>query len=210
MKLAFIDVETTGVDSKECAIIELACYVELPGGVARWDDRNLFHTHLIAHPGSKFEDRAVEMFAEKARLGNLSQARSILEGAGESDTARDRPEFALGRFQGFLSSFVNKHNRQDKLFFVGYNSGFDDEFMRRWFDRGGDKYYGSWFHWPPLDVAQMVMLKLGDEWASLTSRKLGDVAARLGISVDRESLHGAKYDIELTRQIFHKIRGEAT
>lgn len=47
---------------------------------------------------------------------------------------------------GILSKYVNKFDKRDKMYLVGYNNaGFDNNFLRALFQQCGDKYFGSWF-----------------------------------------------------------------
>lgn len=45
---------------------------------------------------------------------------------------------------GILSKYVNKFDKRDKMYLVGYNNaGFDNNFLRALFTQCGDKYFGS-------------------------------------------------------------------
>lgn len=58
---------------------------------------------------------------------------------------------------GILSKYVNKFDKRDKMYLVGYNNaGFDNNFLRALFQQCGDKYFGSWFYPNCMDVYVMV------------------------------------------------------
>lgn len=88
---------------------------------------------------------------------------------------------------GILSKYVNKFDKRDKMYLVGYNNaGFDNNFLRALFQQCGDKYLRN----------------------DMENFKLMTVARTMGIEIDENKLHDATYDIELTRDIFYRIIGK--
>ena len=56
-------------------------------------------------------------------------------------------------FVAMLDKYVDKFNKKDKFFLVGYNNAsFDNPFLRKFFEDNGDKYFGSWFWSNSIDV----------------------------------------------------------
>lgn len=107
---------------------------------------------------------------------------------------------------GILSKYVNKFDKRDKMYLVGYNNaGFDNSFLRALFQQCGDKYFGSWFYPNCMDVYVMVTPFLMGVRNDMENFKLMTVARTMGIEIDENKLHDATYDIELTRDIFYKI-----
>lgn len=107
---------------------------------------------------------------------------------------------------GILSKYVNKFDKRDKMYLVGYNNaGFDNNFLRALFTQCGDKYFGSWFYPNCMDVYVMVTPFLMGVRNDMENFKLMTVARTMGIEIDENKLHDATYDIELTRDIFYKI-----
>lgn len=104
----------------------------------------------------------------------------------------------------FLTKFINPYTKTDKMIFAGYNARFDYDMMRAMFERLGDRYFGSWFWFPPLDIMNTAMDALQEDRAKLSDFKLGTVARFLGVEVDKSKLHGALYDIELAIEVYHK------
>lgn len=110
---------------------------------------------------------------------------------------------------GILSKYVNKFDKRDKMYLVGYNSaGFDNNFLRALFTQCGDKYFGSWFYPNCMDVYVMVTPFLMGVRNDMENFKLMTVARTMGIEIDENKLHDATYDIELTRDIFYRIIGK--
>lgn len=104
---------------------------------------------------------------------------------------------------GILSKYVNKFDKRDKMYLVGYNNaGFDNNFLRALFQQCGDKYFGSWFYPNCMDVYVMVTPFLMGVRNDMENFKLMTVARTMGIDIDENKLHDATYDIELTRDIF--------
>lgn len=107
-----------------------------------------------------------------------------------------------------LAKYVDKFNKNDKFFLVGYNNAsFDNQFFRAWFIQNGDKYFGSWFWSNSFDVMVLASPFLATQRSSMTNFKQGTVAKTLGIHVDDESLHDALYDIEICKAIYDKVCG---
>lgn len=110
---------------------------------------------------------------------------------------------------GILSKYVNKFDKRDKMYLVGYNNaGFDNNFLRALFTQCGDKYFGSWFYPNCMDVYVMVTPFLMGVRNDMENFKLMTVARTMGIEIDENKLHDATYDIELTRDIFYRIIGK--
>jgi len=89
---------------------------------------------------------------------------------------------------------------------VGYNNrGFDDIFLRAWFDLCKDTYFGSWF-WPDsLDVLVLASEYLLDRRSSMESFKLHRVASEIGLVFDKKDLHDAVADAWLTRDVYNIV-----
>lgn len=109
---------------------------------------------------------------------------------------------------GILSKYVDRFDKKDKMYLVGYNNAsFDNQFLRALFTQCGDKYFGSWFYPNCMDVYVMATPFIMDHQKDMENVKLMSVAKQMGIEVDNDRLHDATYDIELTRDIYYKIMG---
>lgn len=183
-KLFYIDVETTGTDPSKHGLVQIAGIVEIDGEVK--EKINLF---IAPFEDDVIEQEALEVIGKtKAELMGYSSPRSIYQ------------ELVRG-----MEKYVDRYNREDKFHFVGYNSRFDDSFIRAWFKKLNDKYYGSWFHWPAIDVSNLAAIHFLNNGGRPTNFKLMTVANELGIAVDTDQAHDALYDVRITRKIFKSL-----
>lgn len=106
-------------------------------------------------------------------------------------------------FVAMLEKYVDKYNKKDKFFLVGYNNAvFDNQFLRGFFLQNGDQYFGSWFWSNTIDVMVLASAYLATRRPDMENFKLSTVAKTLGVDVESESLHNALYDINLTKAVF--------
>jgi DNA polymerase III epsilon subunit-like protein len=101
-----------------------------------------------------------------------------------------------------LSLYVNKFDRQDKAVMLGYNVGFDERFLRAAFERQRDKYFGSWFFWPKVDVAGAVAREVLKRGLRLPNYKLETVCGHFGVKIDA---HDALSDIKATVELWRRL-----
>jgi len=115
-------------------------------------------------------------------------------------------EAGFKQFREVLRKYVDRYDKTDKFYLVGYNNGkFDNEFLVRLFERNKDTMFYSYFWGNYLDVVVLASQLLIDERVDMPSFKLHRVARTLGIEVDEEKLHDALYDVELTRELYNRI-----
>ena len=181
MKQIFFDVETTGTNPHRHGILQLAGIVEINGKVI--EKFNFFM--------KPFEDQDID--AEALEKNGIKRH--------DIDTF-DSPEEVYTKFINFLNQYVDRFNRADKFHLIGYNSRFDDDFLREWFIRNGNSFYGSYFYWPALDVANMVAVKYRQKRSQFPNFQLMTVAGKLEIVVNLDKAHDAMYDVEITRELF--------
>ena len=113
------------------------------------------------------------------------------------------------RFVAMLSKYVDKYDRQDKFFLVGYNNAsFDNQFLKAFFVQNGDDYFYSWFWVNSIDVMVLATRHLMRQRHEMPDFKQETVAKALGIPIEAEKLHDASYDIRLTRAIYERVAGE--
>lgn len=182
-KLCFIDVETTGTNPYKCSITQVAAVIDINGTVE--DELN-----LLIQP---FKDSLIEPGA----LQVTGLTRDDL-----FDSKRMFPVEAMKFICEFASLFIDKYNKLDKLWFVGYNCKFDWDFMQQFWKRCGDNYFGSWFCFPPIDVAQLAALMLIDTRMSMPDFKLKTVAEHLKVG-QQSDVHNALADVKLTRDLYY-------
>jgi|TARA_R110000765_G_scaffold9042_5_gene28620 DNA polymerase III alpha subunit (gram-positive type) len=184
-KFAFIDVETTGLDEKEHDVIQFACIVT---------DSELNELGRIRLEMQPTKDNAEAQAMEKTGL----TVEQIMAYADTSATG-------YAKLITFLGQFVNKYEKKDKLQFVAYNALFDCKFVREWFSRNDDVYFGSWFWWPPICVMMEGAWLVRNNRASFIDFKLQTLCEAADIVWDETKAHDAMYDIEQTIQLYRYL-----
>jgi DNA polymerase III subunit epsilon len=180
-KRIFVDVETTGLDCKSNGIIQLAGIIK-DGDLVETD----FNYQVSPFPDDVIDVKALE-------VGGHTQ---------ESIRGFESADKVFKDFIHTLGLYVDKYNKADKFQFVAYNARFDDSFLRQWFLKNGEKYYGSFFWFPPIDVMNMAAVRLESIRPQMKDFKLMTVAKEFGISIDESRAHDAMYDIQVTRKLF--------
>ncbi len=186
MKLIYIDVETTGIPCPQSGLIQLAGAIEIGD-----DKPQPFQYRIQPFPDDVIVDEALA-------VNGVTRLEM---------SAYDAPEFVYQEFTRLLGKYVDRYDRADKFHFVGYNAMFDSDHLRAWFVKNGDTYFGSWFHFPPIDVMGMAAVHLMSRRAAMKDFKLLTVAQELGLQVDASKMHDARYDIALTRKLFKILQG---
>lgn len=185
MKLFYYDLETTGLDPKKNAIHQIAGEIEIDGKTV-----HEFNLNVRPHEGAVIDESALE-FAGVTKEEIMHY------------TVMD---FVFEMLKDMMSKYVDIYNKQDKFHLVGYNiMGFDNQFLREFFLRNDDEYFGSWFWSDSIDVMALASNELRYERAEMRNFKLHTVAMHMGVEVDVNKLHDAKYDIYLTKEIYKKL-----
>lgn len=185
MKVIHIDAETTGTDPAKNGIIQLAGFIEINNKQEHKFDWNIkpFKADIIDEHALKINNTTVE------ELENYTPSQE-----------------AYLLFKSMLNCYVDKFDRTDKFYWIGYNSRFDMDFAREWFRKSGDNYFGSWFYFPPIDVMNLAALDLMKKNIRLNDMKLGTVAAHYGIEAPPGmELHDAFTDIMITKSLFEHL-----
>jgi len=183
MKIAYIDVETTGLDPKVHAIWSIGAIFEIDGEeVSRIDYRC-----------APF--RGVDKVSKKAlEIGGITM---------DDLNSFPPPQETKIEFEDTLGRFIKKFNKTDKFHFVGYNAPFDYQFLREWYLKANDPYFGSWFWHPPIDVMNLAGLYCMGGRQNVVNFKLQNIAKQIaGIELSDEAAHDALADIEVTRDLF--------
>ena len=187
IKKVFFDLETTGVKPNRHSVHQIAGIIEIDGEVVE-----KFNIKTRPHPKAEITPEALSV------CGVTLEEVKAYKPMGE----------AYREMVAILEQHINKFDPKDKAYLVGYNNRFfDDVFLRKWFEQNGDKYFGSWFWNDTLDTLVLASQYLIGRRAAMPSFKLKRVALELGLEVDKERLHDAFYDIELTREIYQIVTG---
>jgi len=181
-KICWIDVETTGLDPKTCCIVQLAALMEVNGEIK---DECI----LLMKPDDSDYVSSTALRVHGLTMEKLATFQPQREGYRDLIC--------------MLESYVNKYNRNDKLIFAAYNAHFDDQFLRQFFLRNANSYYGSYFFWPKIDVQTFVAMEIAYNELKLENYKLETVCKHYGIELEA---HDALSDIKATRDLYKLIR----
>lgn len=185
MKLLFYDIETTGVMHWKNGIHQISGCIDIDGEVKEY-----FDFKVQPHPACIIEEDAL-------RVGGVTKEQ-IMAYTPMAEVHKS--------LLALLSKYVDKFNKKDKFFLVGYNNAsFDNQFLRAFFLQNKDDYFGSWFWADTHDVMVLASKYLMSDRTKLIDFKLMTVAKHLGIRVDESKLHDATYDIHLTREVYYAV-----
>lgn len=183
-KEIWLDLETTGTNEVKNGVTQIAGAILLDGAL-----KEKFNFKLQPFPGDVIETKALEV-----------------QGITKEDLKTyDDPFEAKVHFTNLLKCYVDQFNKKDKFHFFAYNAQFDDRFLRQFFYKCSDKYYGSFFFFPPLDIMNLAAFHLRKERNKLPNFQLMTVAKYLDIKIDENKAHDAFYDIKITNLIYKKL-----
>ena len=183
-KMCFIDVETGGVDPEKSALLQLSGIIEIEEQIVEE-----FNFYLSPFKNDEVNDEAL-------KVNNFTKEMLF-------NHPFENPMEVHNKFTNILSKYVDRYNKEDKLFFCGYNNqSFDSPFVRKFFDKCNDKFFGSFFWHPGIDMMMIYSRLLIHERHKLENFKLPTVAKFLGLSIEHENLHDAMYDVRLTRELW--------
>lgn len=186
MKLCFLDVETAGL-TPDCAIVQIAGIIEIGGEVVEE-----FNFNPAPFPSDNVQAQALE-----------------ISGRTLADVATGMPpKECHAALCAVLGRHVEKFDKADKMHFLAYNSPFDNGMVRAFFDKAGDRYFGSWFLNPDICIMRLAAARFiaGNRPPDM---KLVTVGIHLGLCTaeEAEGAHDALWDIRLARAIFRHLQG---
>lgn len=189
MKILFLDTETTG-------LTKMHGIHQISGLMCEWDNvnRTIQLLEEFNFKCAPFPEDIVDPAALK------------VSGVTEDEVKQyPDPRKVFKEFTAVLARHCDKFKKHDKIVFSGYNAPFDAEMMRAFFDKNGDKYFGSWFWVPVMDVMCIAFLYLLNRRAGMENFKLATVAQTMDlVKPGKKDFHQAQYDIRLTAEIFCK------
>lgn len=188
IKIFSFDTETSGLDPKKNGIHQIAgrIYVD-------YKLKKEFYQDVKLIPGDEYSKEALAV--------SHKTPEDIV-----SDSHCDGSKMYQALIKA-LSAHCDKFNKADKYFVLGYNVNFDTDFVRQFFAKNGDNYYGSWFWSANLDVMVLAQQHLIHDRHKMANFQLGTVANHLGIEVIEDNLHNAMGDVNLHESIYEKITG---
>lgn len=184
-KILFYDLETTGLKYDKNGIHQFSAIVDIDGDV-----KEVINLKMKPFDSDICDEQALQ-------IANVTK-----DDIGKYPSAHDQKK----SIDELLARYVSKYDKCDKFHLSGYNNAsFDNQFLRAFFDKCGDKYFGSYFWSDTIDVMSLSSYKLQNKRHLLDNFKLKTVAAFVGLEVDETRLHDALYDVELTRKIYYKL-----
>ena len=180
-KIFNFDVETTGTDPKKHDIVQLAYVITIDGHV---EDKG----NMLMQP---FDYQSIN--PEALEVNKLTVEKLKLF---------PKPGEVYLNLCKMLSKYIDKYDRSDKFHPAGYNVGFDCDFLKEWFLKNNDVYYGSWFNWKKIDPLHVLYFMDGLGIISLPDYKLETVCEHYGIPIEA---HDALSDIEATMRLIETL-----
>ena len=186
MKLLFFDLETTGIKYWKNGIHQISGEIVIDG-----ETKETFNYNVCPNPQCEVDETALQVCGVTRE---------------QIFAYPDMHEVYLD-FVNMLSKYVDKYNKDDKFFLVGYNNAsFDNSFLKAFFVQNGDSFFYSWFWVNSIDVMVLATQHLMMKRHLMKDFKQETVARTLGIELDSSRLHDAAYDIWLTRQIYEAVK----
>ncbi len=179
MKLFFADTETTGLDPRKHEMFQFAFIIEIDGKIVE-------EVNITMRPTNP---EAV-----------TQEALDITKKTIEEIMAYQDPKEAYKQVVAILAKYIDKFDKTDKFVWIGQNPTFDTGFVRVFFKRAGDNYFGSWFRSVPTDLISFVTIMSLKGYLDLPNFKLGTICEALKIKLNA---HDALDDVRATREAFH-------
>lgn len=189
-KLLYIDTETSGTLPWKHGIHQVACLVEINGKIV--EEVNI---KLAIREGKEVDTGAMEKLGvDPQEITKVSEER-----------ISDREAYL--RLSALFKRHVDPYKKQDKFFFLSYNAGFDNEFLRRMWQDNGDRFFGSFFWNPYIDIMTLAAEELMLRRPYMKDFKLETVYREMiGLSDDEDlEWHDALADIKATRSLYRSI-----
>lgn len=180
-KVLYFDCETTGIKSEENGICQIAFLIEINGQIV--EEKNFF-----VQP---FKGQIIKKEALEVNGLTIEQIRNF-----------PLPHVVYSELVEILGRHVDKYNRNDKFYPAGYNVQFDLNFLSEFFQRSGDKYFGSFVNWKRIDPLPILYMFDHIGAISLENYKLETVCKYFEIEI---KAHDALSDIKATRKLINVI-----
>lgn len=196
IKLLTYDTETTGNNPRKCGIRQISgliTYVNLEQ--LTYEHKEEFNFNVRPN----FENPDLQISEEALAVGPEIVSMDMLKSF--TDLKIIQKHVAT-----ILKNYANPFDKKDKFFLNGFNNkSFDDILLRQWWEDAGDKYYGSLF-WPnSVDTSVLATNHLMFQRPNMENFKQSTVAKELGIELDINKLHDAKYDNRICFEIYKII-----
>ncbi len=180
--LLIVDVETTGTDPETSSIIQLgACILNKKGYLEPYT----FNEYIIPYTPEWIEG------AEKVHQITYSQIQK-----------KGKPlKEVLERFEQWASDYLLGELKK-KFWLAQWSAGFDTSMLKSAY-KAIDKNYP--FHYRAFDVASIVRFELAKQGKLYQECGEDKCALTLGIKVDKNKLHDALYDAQLSGKMLENL-----
>lgn len=183
-KIIWLDVETTGLSHLNCGLLQIAALYEEDGEI-----KDKFVSYVKPFPIDQTDPEAL-------KVNNLTK---------EKIESFPEPAKVYKGLVRFLDNHIDKYDKRDKAIPAGYKISFDINFLKQFWIKNNDKYFGSYFFWIPIDIMDVVVLyHYLNGSPMLGGFKLADQLKYFDIKLPN-GLHDAEVDIEATRELFMEI-----
>lgn len=186
MKFLWVDTETTGLKPENAAPFQVAMILvtntKINGKTVKEENERIFYLNPFDIPGIEYNEEAGKIHGYK---------KEIIE---TFEPSKD----VVKKIDEYLSECVT-YRQNERLFFVGYNGGFDFDHLTSLFNHHGYDF-GKYFQKQKLDVFEQVK-RAGAKGILpyLPNRKLTTIAEHLHINLN--NAHDAMGDIRATREV---------
>lgn len=179
----YLDVETTGLESTTCGLIEV-------GGVFEYNGEIIQEFELLINPYTYPFPVEVQEKALAVNNRTIPEIQTFLNQKDCLDWLCQTTKYYTAQFNC------------NRPFIVGYNVNFDMGFIQAWFNTNNIKF-AEHFQYKSIDVLQLVMtlgyLGVIDPF----DNNLKDMC--LKFDIDLTNAHTAVADIKATRELYKKL-----
>jgi len=184
--ILWIDTETTGLDSIKHGLTQLSCLVDREGEIV-----NEFDILIKPFKGCKVSKSSLDK--QNITIDDL-----------KNNPDRKSYSEAFDLFIDFLSKYVNRYDKNEKFVLAGKNVKFDIQFLREFFLKNGDSYFGSWFFYPSIDLDTLIAESVAFDGLRLFNYQLETICEAFDVKIRKA--HNSLYDIRATREVYWKIK----
>lgn len=180
----YMDCETTGTDKNVHSMWQWAGLIEKNGQVVD-------ELEVKCHPFN---------------MDNIEEGALTTCGVTREELAQlPPPSHMHSKIVRFFDKHVSKFDKKDKMRIIGYNVGFDVDFMYSFFKKMGDNYLGSYIKAGTgeyFDVLHYIGMLWRMGYLPTPDKKLGTMCKYFNIPI---KAHDALSDIHGTRQLALKL-----
>lgn len=185
MKLVVLDTETTGLNPNKHQLVQLAGFIVIDNQI-----KDTFNFKVSLQEGKEIEDEAL-------KVNKLT--REIIN-------SYESPAEVLPRIKGFFYRYVNRNDKYDHLYMVGYNVKFDEAFIKQFFiDLNAINSYNNIFDRRVIDVMSLCMAYCNLKGINKKSYNQRVMAKLFKVELDESLAHEALYDCYLCYNLLMKL-----